>query len=133
MQWGGALKLWQKLYEEGKEPPAPFFERPEIEPHLDLHWAAFDELSTERQIGMAAGPIPVSVIRRYFVEQWGFAGVELDHAVALIREVDGQWMHLVHAKSTKDDDPPLREIASASDPKAVKALMRNLSRSKRKR
>lgn len=128
MRWGSAVNLWQKLYDEGREPPEAFFEQPEAEPHLKLHWDAFQELSTERQIGMGVGPIPMSVVKRYFVDEWGFQGRALDHACAMIRVLDNEFVTRANASKSDKDDLPFRERASARDPKGVKQLMRGMSK-----
>ena len=46
------------MVERGREAPDEFYDRPEVEPHLTWLWNAFWELGTERQLGMAVGPIP---------------------------------------------------------------------------
>lgn len=52
-------------------------------------WESFWELSTERQIGMAAGPIPVSKI----VEHAGRrSGVPCETLVRLIRDMDAEFL-----------------------------------------
>lgn len=38
---------------------------PDLPQNLELYWRAFQDLSTERQIGMAVGNIPWSAIEKY--------------------------------------------------------------------
>ena len=76
------------MAERGRKVPAAFYDRPEIEPHLTWLWNAFWELGTERQLGMAVGPIPVSKIKEYLRDEMELTGAEYDRARAIIRKVD---------------------------------------------
>ena len=51
MEWGDQL---DKIPDDSRI----FTNRPQLLPGLDFFFQAFTELQTERQIGMAAGPIP---------------------------------------------------------------------------
>lgn len=53
-------------------------------------WEAFRELSTERQVGMSAGPIPWSSIQRY-VQEHPF--VDANTFSRIIRAMDGAYLN----------------------------------------
>lgn len=52
-------------------------------------WESFWELSTERQIGMSAGPIPVSKIIEHAKTR---SGVPSEALIALIRIMDAEYL-----------------------------------------
>lgn len=60
----------------------------------------FGRLSTERQIGMAVGPIPASAIERH-VAGWSYEDAEVFEFC--IREMDGAYMT---RQNSSDDAPP---------------------------
>jgi hypothetical protein len=104
--------------ERGIEPPVQFYERPEIEPHLQFHWEAFNELSSERQIGMAMGPIPRSAIRAY-ADEVAMTGDEFDAFNRLIRAMDNEYLSMIH-KSNKPQEKGI--VAPVDDLEATKAV-----------
>ena len=61
---------------------------PTLTPLQELYLEAFSELSTERQIGMAEGPIPWSSIMRY-ADRYRFDAADLS---AIIRLVDNAYL-----------------------------------------
>jgi hypothetical protein len=112
------------MAERGREAPAAFYDRPEIEPHLTWLWNAFWELSTERQIGMAIGSIPVSKIREYLRDEMELTGPEYDRARAIIRRVDDAYSGMINR--SKKDGPVLNDAAKATDPEGVKRVVGGL-------
>jgi hypothetical protein len=112
------------MVERGREAPTEFYERPEIEPHLTWLWNAFWELTTERQIGMAIGPIPGSKIREYVREEMGLDGVEYDHGRAVIRRMDDDYVAMLNRRP--DESPELSDAAKATDGDGVKRVVRGL-------
>lgn len=75
-------------------------EPPALEPAWQFFWAAFWELSTERQIGMGLGPIPASALREY-ARHSGVFGDLLDSFTVVIRAVDAEYLKLVAPKDQK--------------------------------
>lgn len=61
-------------------------------PHLVVHWNAFWELSTERQIGMGLGPIPWTAIVAYARELRFDDDDERERFRGLIRAMDGEYL-----------------------------------------
>lgn len=61
--------------------------RVDVFPHLSFEWEAFQALATDRQIGMALGPVPWSSIDRY-ANRYGIAGDAFDRFCDLIRAMD---------------------------------------------
>lgn len=67
----------------------------DIEWHL---WRAFWDLSTERQAGMAAGPIPWSAMVKYWqCERW----LPMEQFARVIREMDGAYREAGKRQSAK--------------------------------
>lgn len=112
------------MLDRGREAPAEFWDRPEIEPHLAWLWNAFWELSTERQLGMTIGPIPVSKIREYLHDELELHGAEYDRARAIIRKADDAYVGMLNRRN--DDGPEMADVAKTSDPEGVKRVMRGL-------
>jgi len=105
LDWGeAAQRIIQAAETRGGDiPPLPFLEaQVDREPHLDLEWGAFGELSTDRPIGFGRGPIPWSAIDRY---AWRHGINDPDeHArfVRLIRAMDETYLNW-HAERDKKD------------------------------
>ena len=118
------------MLEQGREAPPEFHDCPEIEPHLTMIWNAFWDLSTERQIGMAIGPIPVSKIREHLRDEIGLIGDDYDHARTIIRRMDGAYVGMLNRR--KEDGPEMSQVASMKDPEGVKRLVRGLGKGAKK-
>lgn len=101
------MKVWDKMIEEGREPPAAYFEQPEVPLHMQFYMTAFFDLSTERQIGMGIGPIPRSKMREYARE----LGVQdFDAFRSIIGAMDDEYLALNNASSK-----PVKDNAVAPD------------------
>lgn len=76
----------------GELPPLPFLQKePEFPEALRWAWEAFWELSSDRSIGMALGPIPWSSIDRY-AARFGIAdGDEFEQFLHFVRALDGAY------------------------------------------
>ena len=118
------------MAERGRSAPDAFYDRPELEPHLTWLWNAFWELSTERQLGMAVGPIPGSKIREYLCDEMELTGAEYDRARAIIRRADDAYCGMLNAR--KGDEPRLTDQAKATDIEGVKRVMRRLDKRRTK-
>jgi hypothetical protein len=106
--------------ERGMEPPAWFFDQPEIWFQNQFYWNAFNELSSERQIGMGLGPIPLSAIRRY-AEEWELDGDEYEVFYSIIRKMDIKYLDMTHSKNQTQDGKGL--VAPADDLDRTRAVM----------
>ncbi len=124
MRWSAGFKTWDRMVEQGREPPKEYYERPEIAPHLIEIWASFSELSTERQFGMTIGPIPVSKIKQYAAEEMDLEGDEANRFCTLIARMDGEYLSY---------KPPSKGKAAVStdDTRGVKELFLNMQDKKR--
>jgi hypothetical protein len=109
-QWSAHLKIWQKQFDEGRTPPKPFFERPEVEPHLHDYWLAFLDLTTERQSGMGAGPIPRSKIRDYASNECGLSGDEHESFCLVMVRVDEDYTSMVNSTSKDKSAVPIDDV-----------------------
>ena len=118
------------MMDRGRDAPAEFHDRPEIEPHLIWLWNAFWELSTERQLGMSVGPIPGSKIREYLRDEMELDGVDYDRARAILRKADDAYVGMLNRR--KDDGPALSDQAKATDTEGVKRVMRGLGKRRTK-
>jgi len=82
------------LLERGLSPPAWFDDAPDILPGHEFFLKAFWELSTERQIGFAIGPIPVSRVRTYAAQN-GLDEQSTELLVHVVRSMDGAYLKWV--------------------------------------
>lgn len=114
------------MFEEGKDPPHAFFNRPEVDEVNALYWEGFHILSTERQIGMAAGPIPASKIEKYAVDL-GLASDEIDIFDRVIRNIDSAYLS-ESSPETRPGKQQLRDEVPASDTAGVFRILKNLAR-----
>lgn len=118
-------------YDEGHEPPPQFYEQPELRSDLQIFWTAFNDLSTERQIGMGVGPIPRSKIKQYGIEELDIDCVdELDRFCAIISKMDHDYVEAANSTKKKKTGrggraEPEHEVA-ATDAQGVRQLFRNL-------
>lgn len=117
----------------GQEPPAAYYEQPDIEPHCEMYWLAFLDLTTERQLSTVIGPIPRSKIRQYGIDELDLGTDALDRFCAILARVDDDYGEMVNPKSGKDRPGNLRAEASMKDPAAVSNLLRGLSKGKPKK
>lgn len=85
---------------DGSELPEEF-EPPELLDGFGGWLEDFWELSTERQIGFGAGPIPGSAIEKH-VAGWAYDDAEMFRFC--IRELDG--LYLMRQNKTEDAPPP---------------------------
>ena len=73
--------------------------KPEIRIGLDLYWKAFQDLSSDRDIGMGVGPIPWSAMH-----SWGarnrIRGDDFERLVMVLRGLDNIYMEK-QGKKTK--------------------------------
>jgi hypothetical protein len=89
--------------------------------HLARAWECFGDLARDRQIGMAAGPIPWSAVDRWAARN-GVDGDEFDRLKTLVFALDAEWLAL---NAPKDGKAPAVE-APMSDPAAVKNILSGL-------
>lgn len=87
-------------------------------------WAAFNELTTERQVGMSLGSIPSSFIWAY-ADRNGLDGDEADHLHAIIRKVDVGYLS-INSPKTDTEDGKMRRIARMDDPDGLRGLFGGL-------
>jgi len=116
------------MIERGREAPAEFYDRPEVELHLVWLWNAFWELGTERQIGMSVGPIPGSKIRDYLSDELDLHGADYDRAKTIIRKADDAYVGMLNRR--KEDETKLADQAKATDSEGVKRVLRGLGKAK---
>jgi hypothetical protein len=116
------------MVDKGREPPPQYFEQPDVPLHLHGIWDAFFELTTERQIGMAAGPIPASIIKRYGAGEYGLEGDELDRFYRIIGRMDGEYLGY---KPAAKPDPRERATAKIDDPRAMKEMLLDMQARKK--
>lgn len=113
----------------GREPPQAFYYQPEIPEYLLPLWSAFNDLSSERQIGMGLGPISRSKIRQYVADEMGLAGDAADAAFRVLTKADEAYLSM---SNSKDKDKQADEIP-ISDTGAVRRMLHRLSvRAKKK-
>ncbi len=130
-RWGKHIKTWESAIAKGREPPAAYYECPEISIHLTAIWKAFEELSTERSIGMGVGNIPASKIRRYIQDELDLWGDAQDRAYSILRKVDDDYVSRANSSAKTSDGEPMADVVKADDLSGVKQLVRRLGKSKK--
>ena len=100
LQWGNKLEFLETLREQGQEPEA-LKTKPRLRPWLSGYYAAFNLLSSSRQLGMGAvGAIPMSEIAAYF-EMFEVHDLdERETTITMIKALDS--VYLKHVNKPKD-------------------------------
>lgn len=112
------MEHFTKLAELGRDLPAGYLRRPEVEPEGIPYWDAFWELSTDRQVGMGTGPIPFSALDRY-ADRFGLSAPDdFDRFRAIVRAMDDAY--LSHKSSSISG--ATFEV-SADDPEGVRSVL----------
>ena len=73
--------------------------KPEITTGLDLYWKAFQDLSSDRDIGMGVGPIPWSSLNAWAARN-SIRGDDFERFVMVLRGLDNIYMEK-QGKKTK--------------------------------
>lgn len=78
--------------------PDKIANKPEIKTGLELYWKAFQDLSSDRDVGMGVGPIPWSAM-----STWGarnhIRGDDFERLVLVLRGLDSIYMDKQSKKS----------------------------------
>ena len=82
------IKQAQKM---GMPLPDKIANKPELITGLELYWKAFVELSSDRAISMAEGPIPWSSMNMWALRH-GIFGDDFDRFVAVLRKLDEAYL-----------------------------------------
>ena len=77
--------------------------KPLLRVGLDFYWRAFWELSTDRHIGMAEGPIPWTAMNHWALRN-GVVGEEFDRFVLLIKAMDVAYLETRNTAQKKRMD-----------------------------
>lgn len=83
---------------------------------------AFDELSSERQIGMALGPIPRSKIREYAACDLELYGDALEEFCAIVTRVDNAFISMINIREET------KPSVAASDADGMKRMFQRAER-----
>lgn len=65
--------------------------KPQVPVGLEFVWRAFWELSTDRDLGMAEGPIPWTAMNDY-AYRYGLMGDDFDYFVLLLKAMDSVYI-----------------------------------------
>jgi hypothetical protein len=127
LEWGhrhgSNLDDWQRMYDDGRQPPAPFFERPEISRLHLAYWDAFTVLSTERPLGMVLGPIPASKIVSYIRDEMDAHDDRAEYAFDVLYGLDRKYLEMLGRRAATRGGKPVANRAKATDPAAMRGLM----------
>ncbi len=80
--------------------PDKIANKPTLNEGLFFYWQAFADLSTDRSLGMAEGPIPWSAIDRYGYRHDIWSD-EFDRLVYIIRGLDSEYLKIRASKNKK--------------------------------
>jgi hypothetical protein len=81
--------------------------------HEVFYWNAFNNLTSERSIGMGIGPIPYSAIRRYADDYDMRSRDEFDFFCGIIQGVDTEYLALINKPKDKADMVPVSDVAES--------------------
>ena len=84
-------KIVEQAQKLGMPLPEKIENKPVISAGLDFIWRAFWELSTDRDFGMAEGPIPWTAMNDY-AHRYDIWGDEFDRFVLLIKALDSVYI-----------------------------------------
>lgn len=126
MRWqvthGDYAERRRETYAKAGAPIPDHLFPPDILPGLQDWIEAFWELHTDRQIGMAAGPIPAASIDRWIAmgrvgpdEEWLFR--------KCIRAMDGEWRKAADEKAESGQQDKVLDVSLTPD--AIKGLGKN--------
>lgn len=73
-------------------------EKPETQEWLDYYWRAFLDLSTTRQIGMGAGPIPWTAINEWAARHGVTDIDDFEDLAFIVQRLDGEHLRLIAPK-----------------------------------
>ncbi len=93
-------KIIEQARKMGMPLPDMIANKPELGAGLELYWKAFVELSSDRQISMAEGPIPWISINMWACRH-GIFGDDFDRFVAVIRGLDEAYLKKQSKKKKK--------------------------------
>lgn len=98
------------------------------DPHLQTIYRAFNELSSERPIGMGPGPIPRSAIKRFVAEEMDYLyGESAERMEDILRAVDDGWLGLRSEKQEQQNaDTPDPEQGREDHP--ISSLLKGLAK-----
>jgi hypothetical protein len=91
--------------------PDAIANKPELVLGLEMYWRAFWELSTDRAIGMAEGPIPWSSMNRYAI-RYGLHDEDYDRFVLIIKGMDREYIGYRNAENNKKTRKPKKTSSS---------------------
>lgn len=90
LEWTPKADFLATLKRYGEPLPEAYLNRPELRSHTLFFWDAFAALETDRQIGMAEGPIPFSAIDR-FARRYGITDLDsFDRFYRIMRAMDDE-------------------------------------------
>ena len=109
-------KLLDRHYRTGEPLPRKLEEAPRLHYGLWFYQESFDELSTERQIGMAAGPIPHSALVAY-CDRLCMTDDSSWYFCEIIRRMDSAWLReqdkLLKQGQSNGKSPPVRSSSKS--------------------
>lgn len=132
--YGDLMKTWRPKIEAGERIPPSLIENPEPEIwiHLLQLWNSFHELSTERSVGMGAGPIPLSKVREYLREELEIDDEEeYEHAYMVLKRLDSEYASL--ANKTEKEKADQQRTPTSRSPKPLSPKASDGKRGKRSR
>ena len=84
-------RLAQEAYRSGEPMPDRIKNAPDLFAGMELYFTAYQELESERQIGMGIGPIPFTAILKY-AEFYELPAEQADDLVYYVRKLDNHFM-----------------------------------------
>lgn len=120
-------KIVKLAQQTGQKLPDRIANKPVLRVGLEIYWRAFWECSTDRDIGMAEGPIPWSAINAWG-QRYGFTGEEFERLVLILKALDSEYIEERTKTHKKAMNKNMKSAGSTSGQK-TKGPIRTKSRS----
>ena len=117
-QGSNEAKIVEQAQKLGMPLPDKIANKPRLQVGLEIYWRAFWECSTDRDIGMAEGPIPWSAIDRWAFRH-GIDGDDFDRLVLLLKAMDSVYIEERTKSHKKQMDKAMKSKGPVGKKSAV--------------
>lgn len=120
-------KIRELASKTGQKLPDKILNKPRLLVGLDFYWRAFWECSTDRDIGMAEGPIPWSSMDRWALRH-EIEGDDFDRMVLILKAMDAAYIEHRTKSHKKSLDKAMKSSPGGKKAPPTKGAIRHTSR-----
>lgn len=106
-QGANEAKIIEQAQKLGMPLPEKIKNKPKLRIGLNLYWRAFLDCSSDREMGMAEGPLPWTSMNEWAI-RYDIVGDEFDRLVLLLRAMDSVYLDTRNKTSKKNMDKAMR-------------------------